>query len=129
MNTEKPIKELNEITGAVIGAAQRVSGTLGTGFLEKVYENSLALELRKRGHEVWQQHAVDVRYNEEIVGEYLADLVVDRAVIVELKATPSLLAIHKAQCLNYLRATGLRLAILLNFGRPKLEVCRIVSGY
>ena len=128
MNTDD-VAGLNEITEAIIGAAQTVSGILGCGFLEKVYENALALELRRRGHEVQQQHPVDVRYREEIVGGYVADLIVDRKVIVELKATPCLEAIHKAQCLNYLRATGMRLALLLNFGRPRLEARRIISGY
>ena len=129
MNTENANAKLNEITGAIIGAAQCVSGTLGCGFLEKVYENALALELRSRGHGVAQQKAIDVRYREEIVGEYMADLIVDGRIVVELKAISCLEAAHKAQCLNYLRATGMRLAILLNFGRPKLEVRRIVSGY
>jgi len=106
-----------------------VSATLGCGFLEKVYENALAIELRRRGRSVCQQKAIDVRYGEEIVGEYVADLVVDERVVVELKAAACLDRIHSAQCLNYLRATGLRIALLLNFGRPKLEVQRIVSGY
>jgi GxxExxY protein len=129
MNTETATSELNDITGAIIGAAQKVSVTLGCGFLEKVYENALAIELRRRGREVAQQKAIDVRYGEEIVGEYVADLVVDQRVVVELKAATCLDRVHKAQCLNYLRATGLRFALLLNFGRPKLEVHRIVSGY
>ena len=128
MNTENA-SDLNEITGAIIGAAQSVSSTLGCGFLEKVYENALVLELRLRGWQVAQQKAVEVRYREEIVGEYMADLIVDRRVVVELKAVASLETVHKAQCLNYLRATGMRLAILLNFGRPRLEVRRVVSGY
>ena len=128
MNTDTAT-ELNEITNAIIGAAQTVSTALGCGFLEKVYENALALELRMQGHDVRQQYAVDVRYREEIVGDYVADLVVDGKVVVELKAMPCLDAIHKAQCLNYLRATGLRLALLLNFGRPRLEVRRVISGY
>jgi GxxExxY protein len=128
MNTENTT-ELSDITGAIIGAAQTVSSVLGCRFLEKVYENALTLELRARGHEVRQQHAVDVRYREEIVGAYVADLMVDQQVIVELKAMPCLESIHKAQCLNYLRAAGMRLALLLNFGRPKLEVRRIISGY
>ena len=120
--------ELDRISHSIIGAAQRVSSTLGCGFLEKVYENSLAIELRRRGHDVRQQQHVDVRYDNEIVGEYVADLIIDREVVVELKAILGLEPLHKAQCLNYLRATGLRLALLLNFGRPKLEVRRVVSG-
>jgi GxxExxY protein len=129
MNTETANAELNEITGAIIGAAQNVSATLGCGFLEKVYENALAMELRIRGREVVQQKAIEVRYRQEVVGEYVADLIVDRRVVVELKATLCLERVHKAQCLNYLRATGMRIALLLNFGRPKLEIQRIVSGY
>ncbi len=82
-----------------------------------------------RGHKVSQQKAIDVRYREEIVGEYMADLIVDDRIVVELKAVSCLEAAHTAQCLNYLRATRIRFAILLNFGRPRLEVRRIVSGY
>jgi GxxExxY protein len=95
MNTANTA-ELNAITGAVIGSAQTVSSVLGCGFLEKVYENALAVELRARGHGVRQQHAVDVRYREQIVGDYVADLIVDQQVVVELKAIPCLDPIHKA---------------------------------
>ena len=115
MNTDSSDERLNRITGSIIGAAQAVSSELGSGFLEKVYENALAFELRRRGHEVAQQKAVDVRYRQEIVGQYFADLVVDRCVLVELKAVAGLEKIHRAQCLNYLRATGLRISLLLNF--------------
>lgn len=129
MNTDTSDEKLNLITGAIIGAAQAVSNILGCGFLEKVYENSLAVELRRRGHVVRQQFSVEVRYKTEIVGEYVADLLVDDCVIVELKSMPMTERIHRAHCLNYLRATGLRFALLLNFGRPRLEVHRIVSGF
>ena len=135
MNTEKATErqgdenlELNEITAAIIGAAHRVSSTLGCGFLEKVYENAMVFELRSRGHEVWQQHGVDVRYGKEIVGEYSADLVVERRVIVELKAVDCLARLHSAQCLNYLRATGMRLALLIDFRSEERRVgkeCRL----
>jgi GxxExxY protein len=129
MNTDTSDEKIDLITSAIIGAAQEVSNRLGCGFLEKVYENSLAVELRRRGHIVRQQFAVAVRYKTEIVGQYVADLLVDDCVIVELKAMPMTERIHRAQCLNYLRATGLRFALLLNFGRPRLEVHRIVSGF
>jgi GxxExxY protein len=118
--------ELNSITRAIIQAAYRVSNELGCGFLEKVYENALALELRWTGHRVTQQHGVDVRYRKEIVGRYIVDLLIDDCVVIELKAMTSLDPIHRAQCLNYLRATGLRVGLLLNFGRPKLEIHRVV---
>ena len=129
MNTDNRDRNLNAITEAVIGAAHRVSNGLGCGFLEKVYENALALELRLAGHNVQQQHAVDVRYRTEIVGNYVADLLVDNEVIVELKVADILGRLHRAQCLNYLRASGKRLALLLNLGRPKVDVERVISGY
>jgi GxxExxY protein len=120
---------LNELTRAVIGAGHAVSNALGCGFLEKVYENALALELRWSGLEVSQQKAIDVRYKTQVVGEYVADLVVNDALIVELKAVSCVLNLHHAQCLNYLRATSLPLALLLNFGRPRLEVHRVVCHF
>jgi GxxExxY protein len=89
----------------------------------------MAFGLRMRGRRVAQQKAIDVRYREEIMGQYMADLIVDDRIVVELKAVSRLGAAHKAQRLNYLRATRMRFAILLNFGCPRLEVRRIVSGY
>jgi GxxExxY protein len=127
MNTDVGLKGSADISRSVIGAACRVSNTLGIGFLEKVYENSLAIELRLSGHHVEQQRAIDVRYRGEIVGMYQADLVVDGSLIVELKVVDSLSPAHKAQCLNYLRATGLHTGLVINFGRPRLEVRRILS--
>ena len=129
MNTDVCYEQLNDVTRAVIGSAQKVSSTLGCGFLEKVYENALAVELRCRGHEARQQYPVEVRYRQEIVGHYLADLLVDKCVVVELKATSGLDKAHRAQCLNYLRASGLRVSLLLNFGRPRLQYERIIHGY
>jgi GxxExxY protein len=127
MNTDKSKSELNGITEAIIGAAFEVGNTMGCGFLEKVYENAMVVELRKRGRRVTQQHPIEVRYGDAIVGEYVADLIVDEKVIVELKAQFNLDRIHHAQCLNYLRGTGLRLALLLNFGRPRVDVHRIAN--
>jgi len=127
MNTDLDV--INETSAAIIGAAQAVSSALGCGFLEKVYENAPAVELRMRGHDVEQQSPIDVRYRREIVGAYFADLIVDKRVVVELKAVTCLDSSHKAQCLNYLRATDMRVAILPNFGRPRLEVRRVISGY
>ena len=92
---------INTITRRVIGAAQTVSNTLGCGFLEKVYENALMIELKEMGLRVEQQKEIQVRYKEEIVGVYLADLIVEDAVIVELKAAFSLDRAHRAQCINY----------------------------
>ncbi len=128
MDTDIGIKGDSGVTRDVIGAAFRVANTLGVGFLEKVYENAPAIELRNSGHDVEQQCAIDVRYREEIVGIYQADLLVDRCVIVELKAVAALERIHRAQCLNYLRASGMRTGLVINFGRPRLEIQRILSG-
>jgi len=125
MNAVTPKSELDATAGHIVSAAYRVSTTLGAGFLEKVYENALVLELRNRGLRVEQQKGVTVRYEGEIVGEYVADLLVEDELIVELKSLPALDRIHRMQCLNYLRASNLRLALLINFGRPRLEVARI----
>jgi GxxExxY protein len=117
---------LTELSERIIGCAYIVSNTLGSGFLEKVYENVMAHELRKAGLVVLQQHGVSVRYDGVVVGEYAPDLLVEDRVLVELKSTRAPEDIHTAQCLNYLRATGLRLCILLNFGRPRVEVRRVI---
>jgi GxxExxY protein len=127
MNTDIGLMGSADISRSVIGAAFRVANCLGVGFLEKVYENALALELRLAGHQVEQQRSVDVRYRGEIVGIYQVDLLVDSSLVVELKAVEALVPFHKAQCLNYLRATGLRIGLLINFGQPRLEVRRILS--
>jgi GxxExxY protein len=102
---------------------------LSNGFLEKVYENALAMELRIAGFEVRQQHPVRVLYRGQQVGEYFADLLVQDRVIVELKAVSALNDIHCAQCLNYLKASRLRICLLMNFAKPRLEVRRIVAGF
>jgi GxxExxY protein len=117
-----------DLSERIIGCAFVVSNTLGVGFLEKVYENALAYELRKAGLGVLQQHGMEVRYDGVVVGAYSADLLIENTVLVELKATRSLDAIHAAQCLNYLRASGLSLCLLLNFGNPRLEIKRFVHN-
>lgn len=99
---------------------------MGCGFLEKVYENALAHELRKAGLSVEQQKSIAVWYDGINVGDYLADLLVEGQVIVELNVVKNLDEIHQAQCLNYLKATGLRVALLLNFAKPRIEIKRYV---
>jgi GxxExxY protein len=118
--------ELQRLTGTVLSCAFRVSNTLGSGFLEKVYENALAMELREKGMRVLQQANVDVLYRDRVVGQYVSDLIVDQSVVVEVKATSSLQSSHEAQCMNYLKATRLKVCLLLNFGRPKIEYRRII---
>jgi len=127
MNEEEA--KLNGLTEKIIGGAFAVGNTLGAGFLEKVYENALAHELRKLGIRVEQQAAIEVRYDNVIVGDYVADLVVERSVLVELKAVKALDDVHFAQCMNYLKATGLKVCLLINFGSPKVQVKRIVNNF
>ncbi len=119
----------DECTERIIACAYEVSNTLGCGFLEKVYENALAHELRKCGFAVKQQVAIHVKYDGVVVGDYVADLLVSDSVIVEMKAVADLNAVHAAQTLNYLKATGLNVALLFNFGKPKIEVRRFVNQF
>jgi GxxExxY protein len=127
MNTDE--HRLNSITEKVIGCAYRVANGLGPGFLEKVYENALAHELRKAGIAVEQQKRVLVLYDGIVVGDYVADLLVEEVVLVELKAAKALDEVHLAQCLNYLRGASLRIGLLINFGTARIEVKRVVNGY
>ena len=126
---DKSRQELDEISGIIIGAAQRVQSAMGIGFLERVYENALCLELEIPKLRVEQQKPVRVYYKTSVVGEYVTDLIVQQAIVVEVKAVEALDWSHRAQCINYLRATGHRVGLLLNFGRPRLEFRRFVNGY
>ncbi len=99
------------------------------GFLEKVCENALAIELRQAGFEIEQQRRIEVRYKEQVIGDFVADIVVEGMVIVEVKAVKMLDPIHSAQCLNYLRGTDLNVCLLANFGSPKTIVKRIVHNF
>jgi GxxExxY protein len=117
------------VSDIIIGSAMRVHNELGVGFLEKVYENALAHEFRKLGYVVQQQHPVNVYYDQTIVGQYNADLLVENSVIVEVKAVESHHDAHLAQCLNYLRASGMTLGLVLNFGKPRLGIKRVVHNF
>jgi GxxExxY protein len=120
----REVKAAAEALG-IAGCAFAVSNGLGSGFLEKIYENALAHELRKAGLSVVQQHATIARYDGIVVGQYVADLLVESLVLVELKHARGIDDRHLAQCLNYLRVTGLPLCLLLNFGKPRVEIRRI----
>ena len=117
---------LKELSYAVVGAAMEVHRTLGPGFLESVYEEALAHELALRGIPFERQKRLPVQYKGQLVGEYVADLIVDDEIILELKAVSKITAAHEAQAHHYLAATGLHLAILLNFGAASLQQKRIV---
>ena len=107
----------SETTGAIIKSFYKVYNTLGFGFLEKVYENALVVEMQVSGLHVEQQKPITVYYREQIVGEYFADLIVNDCVIVELKTAESIARSHEAQLVNYLRATQFEVGLLLNFGQ------------
>jgi GxxExxY protein len=119
-------KKINEITYTINGAVYEVNKVLGAGFLEKVYEKALLVEFRKRGLKAEAQVPITVKYKDEVVGEYFADIVVEDQVIIELKAVEQLQKIHEAQLLNYLKATGYKIGLLVNFTHPKAEIKRFV---
>ena len=121
--------DLNKISEKIIRAAYKVSNTLGSGFLEKVYENALAVELKKNRISVEQQKPIKVFYENSVVGDYFADLLVEDEVVIELKASKCIEDIHLAQCLNYLYATGKKLGLILNFGNPRVEIKRVVNRF
>ena len=115
-----------ELTDQIIGAGMNVSNALGIGFLEKVYENAMVIELKEQGLSVEQQKPIKVTYKDQVVGEYVADLLVADTVIVELKSVDRIASAHEAQLLNYLRATGIRIGLILNFGTPRMGIRRMV---
>jgi GxxExxY protein len=114
-----------DLSYKVIGLAMEVHRKLGYGFLEKVYENSLMVLLRRDKIPAVQQAPIDVRFESEIVGNYVADILVDEKIILELKCVETIANIHRAQVLNYLKATEKKLAIILNFAKEKLEYERL----
>jgi GxxExxY protein len=116
-----------ELSFAIVGAAMEVHRQLGLGFLEAVYQKALAYELTLRGNPFEEQKVLSVYYKGELVGEYKADFVIDGKIILELKSVSAISNAHRAQARNYLAATGLRLAILINFGAASLETKRVVK--
>ena len=118
--------DINDITYRINGAVFEVNRILGPGFLEKVYENALVIELQRRGLRVETQVPIKVFYKDNPVGEYVADMLVEGEVIVELKSIEKLEKLHEAQLLNYLRATGIRVGLLVNMKHPKAEIRRMV---
>ena len=110
-----------DLCGEIIGAAMKVHSALGPGFLESVYQNALIWELRKTGFKAEAERPISVRYDEQIVGAFTADVLVNNAVIIELKVSQSLAKAHEVQLVNYLTATGLDEGVLLNFGTERLQ--------
>jgi GxxExxY protein len=118
--------DINELTYVINAAVFEVNRVLGAGFLEKVYEKALLIELVQRGLKAESQVPIIVSYKGNEVGEYYADIVVENQVIIELKAVDSLQNIHQAQLLNYLKATGYKTGLLVNFSHPKAQIKRFV---
>jgi GxxExxY protein len=118
----------DDLTQTIIGCAYKVHNALGPGFLEKVYENALRIELEKLGLKVKQQEPINVTYEGQVVGEYYADLWVDETVVIELNALQALAKAHEVQLVNYVTATGIDTGLLLNFG-PSVQVRRKFREY
>ena len=117
---------VNDITYAINGAVFEVNRVLGPGFLEKVYENALMVELEKRGLKAENQVPIDISYKGKAVGEYVSDVLVEDKVLIELKTVEQIDRIHEAQLLNYLKATGLQVGLLVNFKHEKADIKRLV---
>jgi len=116
--------EHKELTEVIIGCAYRVYNTMGFGYLESVYEKCMIIELRKAGLTVETQKAINVFYHAELVGEFIADMVINDTIIIELKSVKHLSQAHEVQLVNYLVATGKPLGLLINFGESKVDVKR-----
>jgi GxxExxY protein len=125
MNADK----LDSLTERVLSAIFEVSNTLGAGFLEKVYQRALLRELSLRGIQATAEASLTVTYKGRTVGEYFADILVEDALVLELKCVEHLASEHTAQCLNYLRASGRTVCLLVNFQKPKVEWKRVVNGF
>jgi GxxExxY protein len=118
--------DLNDITYKINGAIFEVNRTLGAGFMESVYEKALMIELYAAGLKAESQVPIKVEYKGNVIGDFVADIVVEDSVILELKAVEHLQRIHEAQLLNYLKATGYRIGLLINFTHPKAQIKRMI---
>jgi GxxExxY protein len=115
-----------DLSYKIVGLAMKVHSELGYGFLEKIYENALMVVFEENRIKAHQQFPIKVQFHERITGDYVADILVEDSIILELRAQDRILDVHKAQKLNYLKATNFKLALLLNFGKHKLEHERLV---
>ena len=118
--------ELDELTEKIIGCVYEVSNTLGSGFPEGVYEKALHYQIIKTGMQAERQYQMKVLFDGILVGEFFADLLVEEQVLVEIKAVSAFDELHIAQAMNYLKASGMPICLLMNFGRPKIEIRRFV---
>lgn len=128
MDDEDASEDLNVLSRRIIGAAYEVGNSPGTGFLEKVYERALEIELKRRGLTVASQLSLPVHYKGVEIGVYCPDLLVQNRIIVELKCVQQLNQEHWAQCINYLKVTGMGLALLMNYQYSKVQIKRIIRN-
>jgi GxxExxY protein len=119
--------EYREFTEKIIGCAYRVYNTMGFGFLESVYEKCMLIELHKEGLSAEAQHPITVYYDNEIVGEFVADILVEDKIVLELKSVRQIVKAHEVQLVNYLVATGKPIGLILNFGERKVEIKRKIK--
>lgn len=116
--------KFEKITEKIIGSAYCIYNKMGYGFLESVYENALLIELRKADLECFPQKRLKVVYDDTIIGEFVADIIVENAIIIELKSVMSIVPVHEQQLVNYLTATGIEVGLLINFGPKMVEIKR-----
>ena len=128
MNMDGQDLQDGDLTGKIIGCAFDVINELGAGFLESVYEKSMALALRQAGLNVETQKPVSVHFRGIVVGEFFADILVEGKILIELKAVKALAPEHQAQIINYLNATGIKVGLLINVGNPRLEYRRFTRS-
>lgn len=119
--------DLNAVTEKIIGAVFTVHSRLGAGFVEKVYENALAIEMRRCNLNFETQKPIKVFYRDEVVGEFFPDVLVEGKILLELKAIKALTDVNSAQCVNYLKSTGLPCCLLVNFGEPRAKIKRFIN--
>jgi GxxExxY protein len=119
--------EYNDLTEKIIGCAYRVYNKMGFGYLESVYEKCMLIELRKAGFDIESQKPIRIQYEGEVVGDFIADILVNDTVILELKSVRKLVEAHEVQLVNYLVATGKPVGLLINFGETKVAVKRKVK--
>jgi GxxExxY protein len=117
-----------ELTGKIIDCAYKVHKKLGFGFLESVYQNALVIELSNAGMQAEKEKKIQVKYDEQLIGDFTADVIVEGKVILELKSAKQLHAVHEAQLINYLKATGIEIGLLINFGE-QVEIKRKVLDH
>ncbi len=118
----------SNITGLILKAFYNVYNTLGYGFLEKVYEHAMMIELKKIGLQCQNQYPIEVYYDDNLIGTYFADIIVNETVIIELKASENLCEEHECQLVNYLKATNIEVGILLNFGKTPQHKRRVLTN-